>query len=267
MLMELAPQLSAYDAVHDAFAAERCVILDGGAATGEAPDAAEVVAAHRRYIRAGCDVITTDTRGLLRAADDGALPQHWIAVALRSVRLARQAIAEEGRDGKVAVAFSIDADIDRAGRGGNGSAAAPCVRRRAARSRGGRGPDRRAPDALPDRRGAAGRRAARLAVFPSLSPRAVRGLRPALGRPGGRRVRAGGAALRGARGRRAAAGLHPTRPRRRNVRPTCATSPTCRSASTPTAAISRAAAGSSTPAPGRPSSPAWPCAGARRVRS
>ena len=36
-----------------------------------------------------------------------------MAIALRSVRLARQAIAEEGREGEVAVAFSIDADIDR----------------------------------------------------------------------------------------------------------------------------------------------------------
>ena len=59
-------------------------------------------------------MITTDTQGLLRTPDDGALPRDWIGIALRSVRLARQAIAEEGREGDVAVAFSIDADIDRA---------------------------------------------------------------------------------------------------------------------------------------------------------
>ena len=112
--MELSPQPLAYDALQDALAAQRCVILDGAAATGETPNAADAVAVRRRYVRAGCDVVTTDTRGLLRTADDGALPQHWMGIALRSVRLARQAIAEEGREGEVAVAFSIDADIDRA---------------------------------------------------------------------------------------------------------------------------------------------------------
>ena len=112
--MELSPQPSAYDALRDALAAQRCVILDGGDGSTEAPNAADVVAAHRRYLRAGCDVITTGTQGLLRTPDDGALPRDWMGLALRSVRLARQAIAEEGREGDVAVAFSIDADIDRA---------------------------------------------------------------------------------------------------------------------------------------------------------
>ena len=112
--MELAPQPSGYDALRDALAAQRCVILDGGARGGDAPDAAEVVAAHRRFLRAGCDVITTDTQGLLRTPDDGALPRDWMGTAMRSVRLARQAIAEERREGDVAVAFAIDADIDRA---------------------------------------------------------------------------------------------------------------------------------------------------------
>ena len=112
-LMQAALAPSAYDALRAALAAERCVILDGGTAAGEpeAPD--DVLARHRRYVRAGCDVITTNTRRLLSALDDGSRPPHWMQIGRRSVRLARRAIAKERREGRVAVAFSIDADIDR----------------------------------------------------------------------------------------------------------------------------------------------------------
>jgi S-methylmethionine-dependent homocysteine/selenocysteine methylase len=52
------------------------------------------------------------------AEDDGVRhafqrPVHWTDVARRGVRLAREAIAEGGREGECAVAFSLNGDIDR----------------------------------------------------------------------------------------------------------------------------------------------------------
>jgi methionine synthase I (cobalamin-dependent)/SAM-dependent methyltransferase len=96
------PARSAYDRLTDALAAQRCVILDGAAAT------------HRRHVQAGCNVIRTHTRGLLAPTGpqlDGR-PPHWIELARRGVRNARAAIAQHARHDDVAVAFSIDADVD-----------------------------------------------------------------------------------------------------------------------------------------------------------
>ena len=107
----LAP--AAYDAVHEALEGERCVILDGGTAGGRARASADALALHRRYVRAGCDVVTTDTRGLLSTAPAGGRHPRWPELARRSVGLVRQAVATERREGEVAVAFSIDAEIDR----------------------------------------------------------------------------------------------------------------------------------------------------------
>lgn len=104
---------SAYDGLREALAAERCVILDGGTTGGAARIPAAAVALHRRYIRAGCDVVTTDTRGLLSTTPDGGRHPRWPELARRGVRLARQAVAQERREGEVAVAFSIDAEVDR----------------------------------------------------------------------------------------------------------------------------------------------------------
>jgi S-methylmethionine-dependent homocysteine/selenocysteine methylase/SAM-dependent methyltransferase len=104
---------SAYDVLLDALAAERCVILDGGTAGARVSAAGDAVASHRSFVRAGCDVVTTDTRRLLAPADGGGRHARWMQVARRSVRLARQAIAKEGREGEVAVAFALDADVDR----------------------------------------------------------------------------------------------------------------------------------------------------------
>jgi homocysteine S-methyltransferase len=92
---------SAYDALEQALADDRCVILDGG--IGSDP-----IEAHRRYVQAGCDVVRTHTRRLLAPARR----LDWMHAARRSVRLARQAIAKQSRDGAVAVAFSVDAAID-----------------------------------------------------------------------------------------------------------------------------------------------------------
>ncbi|HSI92547.1 MAG TPA: homocysteine S-methyltransferase family protein, partial [Jiangellaceae bacterium] len=87
------------------------------AARVDAPD--EVRALHRRYARIGCDVITTDTWGLA-ALIGGAGPAwrparepvHWTELARRGVRLAREAVAAEGRTGRTAVAFSLNAALD-----------------------------------------------------------------------------------------------------------------------------------------------------------
>jgi homocysteine S-methyltransferase len=124
-----------YSTVQDALAAQRCVMLDGGIATelpqtgpgrghedealwgvsavALAPD--DVVEVHRRYVAAGCDVITTDTWGLPTAlAGEARLwdaqdePIHWMEVARQGVRLAREA-------GGPAVAFSLNGDLDRPG--------------------------------------------------------------------------------------------------------------------------------------------------------
>jgi S-methylmethionine-dependent homocysteine/selenocysteine methylase/SAM-dependent methyltransferase len=125
---------SAYQTVLDAIAAQRCVVLDGGTATElprprgqgalderlwgtraliDEPD--QVLDVHRRYVEAGCDVISTNTWGLPSALlDDGprlwesTRPIHWMDIARQGVRLAREAAAP-------AVAFSLNGDLDRPG--------------------------------------------------------------------------------------------------------------------------------------------------------
>ncbi|MGO9496796.1 MAG: homocysteine S-methyltransferase family protein [Solirubrobacteraceae bacterium] len=83
----------------------------------EAP--ADVKAVHRRYVEVGCDVISTDTWGLATALRDGRAslwestePIHWMDLARRGVHLAREAAADAGRADEVAVAFSINGDVD-----------------------------------------------------------------------------------------------------------------------------------------------------------
>src|SRR4051795_9087414 len=127
-----------YGAVRSALAEQRCVVLDGAIATelphghaqdherlwgieglASAPD--EVLHVHRSYVDAGVDVITTNTWALpaLLEGDGRIRPEtqqsvHWMEVARRGVRVARQAIAEGGRTGDCAVAFSINGDLDGA---------------------------------------------------------------------------------------------------------------------------------------------------------
>src|SRR4051812_47013950 len=98
-------QRSSYDAVRAAFASQRCVVLDGRAAIATAED---IPARHRRYVAAGCDVLST---GAWEPAVSQTAMPHWMEVARRGVRLAREAIAEAGREGEVAVAFVVDAGI------------------------------------------------------------------------------------------------------------------------------------------------------------
>jgi S-methylmethionine-dependent homocysteine/selenocysteine methylase/SAM-dependent methyltransferase len=130
---------AAWRRIRTLIAERRCVLLDGATGTeleGKAAlrtgieeplwatralvDApAEVLAVHRRYADLGCDVISTNTWGLPSAVrHDGprlwgsATPVHWMDIARRGVRLARQAVQDAGRDGEVAVAFSVNGDLD-----------------------------------------------------------------------------------------------------------------------------------------------------------
>ncbi len=120
-----------YDRVRELLAAERCVVLDGGVGTElpglresddrlwgvravlDDPDAVRDV--HRRYVQAGCDVISTDTWGLPSGLlENGprlwqsSRPVHWMDVARRGLALAREAVD----DGDTAVAFSLNGDVD-----------------------------------------------------------------------------------------------------------------------------------------------------------
>jgi S-methylmethionine-dependent homocysteine/selenocysteine methylase/SAM-dependent methyltransferase len=128
-----------YRRIVDKLGARACVILDGATGT-ELPsltdaehalderlwgtralveESAAVLDVHRRYVDAGCDVISTNTWGLPSALlSDGAPvwsstePVHWMDLARRGLRLARQAVAEGGRADDCAVAFSINGDVD-----------------------------------------------------------------------------------------------------------------------------------------------------------
>jgi S-methylmethionine-dependent homocysteine/selenocysteine methylase/SAM-dependent methyltransferase len=131
---------SPYGRIERLLAAQRCVILDGGTATeldtvvplpeGErdeplwgtwallhAGDA--VLDVHRRYVDAGCDIVSTNTWGLTNADElervrtrSRGEPLHWMDVARRGVRVGRDAIARAGRSGEVALAFSLNGDVD-----------------------------------------------------------------------------------------------------------------------------------------------------------
>lgn len=125
----------AYEEITAKLNAQECVILDGGIGT-ELCDVvtgadelawgttallatpSSVSSVHRRYIDAGCDVISTDTWALATAmAGDqtGGVARraaHWMDVARQGVRLARHAVTEARRSDQVAVAFTLNSDID-----------------------------------------------------------------------------------------------------------------------------------------------------------
>ena len=128
-----------YERLTRLIATDRAVIMDGATGTeliraaGQRPEVeehlwgltailespADVKSVHRRYIEVGCDVICTDTWALATALRNGQSkmwetgePVHWMDLARRGVRLAREAAAEAGRADEVAVAFSINGDVD-----------------------------------------------------------------------------------------------------------------------------------------------------------
>jgi S-methylmethionine-dependent homocysteine/selenocysteine methylase len=118
--------------------ADRCAVLDGGVATElervrrdsrfgssrpwgtwalyEAH--ADTLEVHRRFVAAGCDVISTNTWSVLEVAGHRrgearngrrGLP-HWTETARMGLRLARLAVEEVGRQDSCAVAFCIEGD-------------------------------------------------------------------------------------------------------------------------------------------------------------
>jgi len=128
-----------YERLSQLIANDRCVVLDGAVGTelidvtGERPeldmqlwgitaivhDPGAVQAVHRRYADAGCDVLTTNTWSLPTAVREGqprripaTQPVHWMDVARQGVRIARGAAAEAGRAEEIAVAFSVNGDVD-----------------------------------------------------------------------------------------------------------------------------------------------------------
>jgi S-methylmethionine-dependent homocysteine/selenocysteine methylase/SAM-dependent methyltransferase len=133
---------AAYGRIERLIASRRCVILDGGTATeldaitplpGSERDEplwgtwallhapGDVLDVHRRYVAAGCDVVSTNTWGLTSADELERLgprapgePLRWIDLARRGIDVAREAIEQGGRSGEVALAFSLNGDIDTA---------------------------------------------------------------------------------------------------------------------------------------------------------
>ena len=128
----------AYERIERRLAADEPVILDGGNATelereqaGDLRDADRglwgtsalyrapyaVLDVHRRYVAAGCDVISTNTWAVLAAAEreaagvDLAGPTHWMDVARMGIALARKAVDESERPYACAIAFSVNGDI------------------------------------------------------------------------------------------------------------------------------------------------------------
>jgi S-methylmethionine-dependent homocysteine/selenocysteine methylase/SAM-dependent methyltransferase len=120
-------------------ATDQCVILDGANGTelikvrGGRPEVEEhvwgltalvdapqdVARVHRSYIDVGADVICTNTWGLPTALREGSIqlpdssePVHWMDIVRRAVGLARQAATDAGRADEVAVAFSLNGDVD-----------------------------------------------------------------------------------------------------------------------------------------------------------
>jgi S-methylmethionine-dependent homocysteine/selenocysteine methylase/SAM-dependent methyltransferase len=131
-----------YERIRGMIARDECVILDGAMGTElikvrgggpaesehlwgltallEAPE--DVAKVHRSYIDVGCDVVCTNTWGLPTALRDGGVeghrsagrsePVHWMDLTRRAVAIAREAAAEAGRADEVAVAFSLNGDVD-----------------------------------------------------------------------------------------------------------------------------------------------------------
>ena len=124
-----------YRSVDMALAEQRCVILDGGVATelphrhgqdhetlwgieslASSPEAVRAV--HASYVDAGATVISTNTWALPVLLNGGGQlegghgpPVHWMEIARRGVRLARDAAADAA-GGRPAVALTLNGDID-----------------------------------------------------------------------------------------------------------------------------------------------------------
>jgi S-methylmethionine-dependent homocysteine/selenocysteine methylase len=135
-----ASRRTAYERIAGLLATGKPVILDGGNATelereqaGELRDSDRglwgtgalyrapyaVLDVHRRYVQAGCDVISTNTWAILAAAELESAGlvgppglTHWLDLARLGISLARQAVDEETGGGVGTVAFSVNGDVD-----------------------------------------------------------------------------------------------------------------------------------------------------------
>jgi S-methylmethionine-dependent homocysteine/selenocysteine methylase/SAM-dependent methyltransferase len=135
-----ASQRTAYERIANLLTTGKPVILDGGNATelereqaGELRDSDRglwgtgalyrapyaVLDVHRRYVQAGCDVISTNTWAILAAAELESAGlvgptglTHWLDLARLGISLARQAVDEGTGGGAGAVAFSVNGDVD-----------------------------------------------------------------------------------------------------------------------------------------------------------
>jgi S-methylmethionine-dependent homocysteine/selenocysteine methylase/SAM-dependent methyltransferase len=135
--------MSAYERIRTSIADDEPVVLDGGNATelervhaaGDLRNAADtglwgtsglyhapyaVLDVHRAYVAAGVDVLTTNTWAILGASEleatrgmsSGLGTTHWMDAARLGLSLARQAVEEAGQSGEIAIAFSINGDVD-----------------------------------------------------------------------------------------------------------------------------------------------------------
>ncbi len=130
---------SPYERIQKKIREDECVVLDGAIATElqrqgardfrlsdsdhwgfealqHAPQSVSDV--HKSYVDVGCDIITTNTYGILDAPSsggdlqtEGTRPVHWMDLARKSILLARDAIESSGKSDQCAVAFSIGGDI------------------------------------------------------------------------------------------------------------------------------------------------------------
>ncbi|MEM7277605.1 MAG: homocysteine S-methyltransferase family protein [Pseudomonadota bacterium] len=125
----------AYQHLQAKLANDECLVLDGAVATElqalgardfQLSDAdhwgfealhfapESVAEVHGNYVAAGCDVITTNTYGILdapKSVTSATATQHWMELSRRAVRIARDSIDAAGRQESCAVAYSIGGDI------------------------------------------------------------------------------------------------------------------------------------------------------------
>lgn len=128
------PTSAAYDTVRRKLEGGEGVLLDGGVST-ELERAQEhgararrepwgvwalysaqtdVLEVHRRYVAAGCDVLSTNSWSILDEAEQWgtrAAPAAWGDAADAAVRLARSAVRESSREIDCAVAFCINGNL------------------------------------------------------------------------------------------------------------------------------------------------------------
>ena len=126
-----------YQHILDKFQRQECVLLDGAIATELQSRGARdfrlsdsdhwgfealqnmpqaVTEVHQSYLDVGCDIVTTNTYGVLDATGAGGLNQrspsfHWMDLARRAIVLGQDAIDSAGKSDQCPVAFSVGGDV------------------------------------------------------------------------------------------------------------------------------------------------------------